>query len=58
VSVAKKVVSNSSFEDIPESWGVQQIKAAANGSPPGKAPSFWISVRMEIHMRQQIIRLS
>lgn len=57
VSVANKVIGNSLFEDIPESWGVKQIKAAASGTPPGKAPSFWISVRMEIHMLQQIKRL-
>lgn len=57
VSVANKVVDNSLFEEIPESWGVKQIKSAAAGSPPGKAPSFWISVRMEIHMLQQIKRL-
>lgn len=57
VSVAKKVVGDSSFEDIQESWGVKQIKSAAGGTPPGKAPSFWISVRMEIHMLQQIKRL-
>ena len=57
VSVAKKVVGNGAFEDIPESWGVKQIKSAARGFPPGKSPSFWISVRMEIHMLQQIKRL-
>lgn len=58
VSVANKIIRNPLFEDIPDSWGVKQIKAAANGFPPGKAPSFWISVRMEIHMLQQIKRLS
>lgn len=42
VSVAKKVVGNSLFEDMPESWGVKQIKSAASGAPPGRAPSFWI----------------
>lgn len=57
ISVAEKVVKNSLFEDIPESWGVKQIKYAASGAPPGKAPSFWISVRMEIHILQQIKRL-
>lgn len=57
VSVATKVVGNSLFEDIPQSWGVKQIKSAASGAPPGKSPSFWISVRMEIHMLQQIERL-
>lgn len=57
VSVAKKIAANSLFEDIPESWGVAQIKKAAAGTPPGKNPSFWISVRMEIHMLQEVKRL-
>ena len=57
VSVANKVVNNPLFEGALESWGVKQIKLAADGEPPAKAPSFWISVRMEIHMLQQIKRL-
>ena len=57
VSVAKNVIKHPWFEDIPESWGVKQIKSAAGGAPPAKNPSFWISVRMEIHMLQQIKRL-
>ena len=57
VSVAKKVLASPLFEDIPTSWGVRQIRSASVGSPPSKAPSFWISVRMEIHLLQQIARL-
>lgn len=57
VSVAKDVVKNPAFEEIPNSWGVKQILEAKNGKPPGKAPSFWISVRMEIFIRQQLRRL-
>ncbi len=56
-SVAKNLKNDPSFEDIPNSWGVKQIKLAALGTPPGKAPSFWISVRMEIFIRQQLRRL-
>lgn len=57
VSVARKVIDDSSFENIEESWGVTQIKSAADGTPPGKAPSFWISVRMEIHILQRLRQL-
>ena len=31
-------------------WGIEQIESAAKGYPPGLSPSFWISVRMNIHM--------
>jgi hypothetical protein len=58
INVAKNILKDSQFEDIPKSWGVKQIKSAAGGSPPGMAPSFWISVRMEIHMLQQLKRLA
>lgn len=57
ISVAKKVVRDTRFEDLFNSWGVDQIKQAASGSSPGNSPSFWISVRMEIHLLQQIKRL-
>jgi T4 beta protein len=57
VSVAKNVVSDARFEELKDSWGVKMIKEAANGNPAGKSPSFWISVRMEIHINQQLKRL-
>lgn len=38
-------------------WGVDQIESAASGAAPGANPSFWISVRMNIHINQQIKRL-
>lgn len=56
-SVAKKVVSDNRFEELEASWGCRQIRNAANGRVGGKAPSFWISVRMEIHIRQNLRRL-
>lgn len=57
ISIAHKITKSPLFEDIPDSWGVKQINAAARGFPPGKNPSFWISVRMEIHILQQMRRL-
>ena len=40
-----------------KSWGIDQIEAAAAGSPAGKSPSFWISVRLNIHIERQVNRL-
>ncbi|MFC4346984.1 hypothetical protein ACFO5Q_03920 [Kordiimonas lipolytica] len=62
-SVARKVKHDSAYELLPNSWGVRQIELAARSNPPlshppGKSPSFWISVRMEIHILQQLRRLS
>ena len=57
ISVAKKVKGDNYFEDIPNSWGVSEIIKAAEGDPSGKAPNFWISVRMEIYILQQLKRL-
>lgn len=56
VSVARKVVGDANYSPVPNSWGVKQVEAAAHGQPPGKSPGFWISVRMEIHIRRQIER--
>lgn len=38
-------------------WGISQINICANGDSPGSRPSFWISVRMNIHIEQQLRRL-
>jgi hypothetical protein len=35
-------------------WGDDQIAAAAEGTPNGRSPSFWISVRMNIHLTRRI----
>lgn len=38
-------------------WGVDQIKEASNGSSPGNSPSYWIAVRVNIHLHTQALRL-
>jgi len=40
-------------EKLHECWGIEQIELAAGGEPQGLAPSFWISVRMNIHITLQ-----
>ena len=56
--VANKVIADSRFPTKFACWGIDQIKVSASGGAPGSSPSFWISVRMNIHLTQQIIRLS
>lgn len=57
ISVAQKAASDSHYAPIEDSWGFEQIEKAKVGLPPGKSPSFWISVRMEIHVLRQLQRL-
>lgn len=40
-----------------ENWGIKQILDCADGGAPSSSPSFWISVRMNIHIEQQIKRI-
>lgn len=39
-------------------WGIRQILDCSSGSIPSSAPSFWISVRMNTHISQQIKRMA
>ena len=56
IRAAKKIIKNEMYKKI-ECWGDEEIHKAKNGEPSRKNPSFWISVRMNIHMtRQQKIR--
>ena len=56
--VAQEAYSDSRFpSSMKGNWGVQQILNAADGASPGSNPSFWISVRMNIHIEQQLRRL-
>lgn len=56
-SVARKVVSDGRFPSSIEAWGISQIQNCALGDAPSASPSFWISVRMNTHIMQQINRL-
>lgn len=58
--VAQLAISDRKFPaELEESnWGIQQILDCASGFKPGTTPSFWISVRMNIHIEQQVRRLS
>lgn len=54
--VAKDCIADSRFPDIDNCWGIETIKNAAKGLKPGATPSFWVSVRMNIYIQQQLIR--
>ena len=56
-SVAQDVMNDELFEELEGCWGYEKICEAATGIVPGKSPNFWISVRMSIHIHQQIVRI-
>ncbi|MDO4628228.1 MAG: hypothetical protein Q4C70_03510 [Planctomycetia bacterium] len=51
MEIYQEIIDNSSY-----CWGIEQIQQATNGIISGQNPSFWISVRLNIHITQ-IMRL-
>lgn len=56
VRAAAAALSDGRYSGI-ECWGDENIRLAAGGDPAGKAPAFWISVRLNLHIERQLIRL-
>ena len=56
--VAVDATRDRRFPSEIKNWGINQIIIAADGASPGSSPSFWISVRMNIYIEQQLRRLS
>jgi len=56
VRAAKAVADDAMYRPL-ECWGCEQISAAARNDPQGRSPSFWISVRLNIHIERQVVRL-
>jgi hypothetical protein len=54
---AESVVGDGRYDPMKDVWGESQVLVAAFGVPPGKNPSFWISVRVNLHIERQVIRL-
>lgn len=53
ILAANSVIRDNCFpKDLENCWGIQMIKACAYGTVMGSTPSFWISVRMNIHIAQ------
>lgn len=55
--VAVDATNDRRFPSDIKNWGINQIIIAADGASPGSSPSFWISVRMNIYIEQQLRRL-
>lgn len=55
---ARRISSDKRFPShLNTNWGIKQILNSALGNAPGSTPSFWISVRMNMHIEQQVMRL-
>ena len=57
LEVAKRVLKDQRFPHMLDTWGTSMIKQCAKVVVPSSSPSFWISVRMNIHVMQQLRRL-
>lgn len=56
--VARLATADSRFPlSLIDIWGIRQIVDCSMGSVPSSKPSFWISVRMNTHVSQQVLRL-
>ena len=56
--VARLATADSRFPlSLIDIWGIRQIVDCSMGSVPSSQPSFWISVRMNTHICQQVTRL-
>lgn len=56
--VARLATSDSRFPlSLIDIWGIRQIVDCSMGAVPSSQPSFWISVRMNTHICQQVKRL-
>lgn len=53
-AAAKLVMSDESHSPLSDSWGYDKIVEAATKAPEGSSPSFWISVRMEMHICRRL----
>lgn len=57
IQVAQLAYSDFRFPHTLNIWGIEQICSCAKGGAPSASPSFWIAVRMNIHIAQQVNRI-
>ena len=56
IECAKRIALLSHFKtDTLKCWGMTEIKKTSAGDPGGKSPSYWISVRSNIHMSRMAL---
>jgi hypothetical protein len=58
--VAPKIINDQGYKSINNSistycWGPEQIEKTSKGEKAGLSPSFWILVRLNIHLTVQVI---
>lgn len=53
---AEKMLQEPRFEVI-NCWGNNEIHVAASGTPNGLSPSYWIAVRLNLHITREVLRL-
>lgn len=61
IRAARRAIQDGAFEESrvlagKNCWGIEQIELAASGYPRGISPSFWIAVRINIHVTIQARR--
>jgi len=56
IKAAKCTLEDKAYVDL-DCWGCENIKDAARKDPQGRSPAHWISVRLNIHISRQILRL-
>ncbi len=54
---AEKMVAHPQYKYI-DCWGGDEIEQAATAKPGGLSPSYWIAVRLNIHVTQELARLA
>ncbi|MEY1195370.1 hypothetical protein AB7101_10230 [Providencia rettgeri] len=56
IECAKRITSLANFKiDALKCWGMTEIKKTSGGDPGGKSPSYWISVRSNIHISRMAL---
>lgn len=55
IKAAEEMVLNSMFTAL-DCWGYDEIKASAEGEPNGLSPSYWIAVRLNLHITEKVKR--
>lgn len=57
VRAAKAMLDEPLYGGDLECWGNDEIQAAASEEPNGLSPSYWIAVRLNLHITREVLRL-
>ncbi|WP_277656183.1 beta family protein [Seleniivibrio woodruffii] len=56
--ISEMLIEDKQYPRHLKCWGIDCINSTASGEVAGSSPSFWISVRMNIHIKQRINHIS